>query len=302
MTLEPEKKERLEPIATPSLYPIQRSRKIETCGLYWVPVYSNPLHWRERQWLMAFFDELHTFLAEQHKLRQEAFLQMKLVAPLGVPKDLFHRHQMELMPRMGLSRKPGAQLPRIPTEEELEPILQGKKKFEFNDYVGDYCMWFLTRKERWRRELFLGFGGYTMLYLLPDLETVPPPIPNYPAIRENPVFSIFDVDALWETTFLLSDRFCKRSKEVFGRGLEDDLSFPGISFIIPRMNSKDFHDTQPAVIEEWFTVFDVFIQESPEDKGILIASKFSIDEALSDILRKLQSNQIDHPFLKKEPA
>jgi hypothetical protein len=302
MSLKVEGKSRLEPIDETSLYPIERSGKHESCSLYWIPVYTNPLSWKEQQWLMAFFDELHKFLTEQHKLRQEAFLQMKIVAPLGPPKDLFHRHQMELMPRMGLSRRPGAQLPPIPTEEDLEPILKGKKKFVFNDYVGDYCMWLLTRKERWRRSLFLGSGGYTMLYLLPDPKTVPPPIPNHPAIRANPVFSMFDVDGMWETTFLLSDKFCPSSKEVFGKGLEEEPSFPGISFIIPWVSSKELHDMEPVEIEEWFTVFDVFIQESSEDKGILIASKFNLDEALSNILKTLQSNEIDHSFLKKESA
>lgn len=126
--------------------PSNGHKKMEACALYWLPVYTSPLNWKEQKWLMAFFDELHQFLTEQHPLRQEAFLQMKLVAPQGLPKDLYHRHQMELMPRMGLSRKPGAQLPRIPREEDLKPVLEGKKKFVFSDYIADYCMWFLTRK------------------------------------------------------------------------------------------------------------------------------------------------------------
>lgn len=302
MDSENNRRNRLQNIEPLRLYPLVRSSKVQACALYWLPVYSSPLAWREKEWLMAFFDELHDVLVKKHKLRQESFLQMKLVAPLGAPKDLLHRNQMELMPLMGLSRKPGAKLPPIPTEEDLEPVLKGKKKFEFNDYVGDYCMWFLSRKERWRRDLFLGFGGYTMLYLAPDLKNAPPPIPDFPALRANPVFEKYDLDAMWETTFLLSDSFGPKSKGVFGKGFEEEPSFGGISFIIPLLNARNFLDAPGEVIDEWFTVFDVFIQESTDDTGILIASKFDLDEELSTILKTLRERNFEHPLAPREAA
>ena len=295
-------KSRPEPLAERSLYPLERSTKLQSCALYWVPVFSQPFAWKEQQWFMALFDRLHVFLADKHRLRQEAFLQMKLIAPLGEPKDLFHRHQMELMPRMGLSRKPGAALPKIPTEEDLAPVMKGKQKFVFNDYIGDYCFWFLTRKEQWRRNLFLGHGAYTMLYMPHDPKTTPPPVPDYPAFRANPVFAKFDVDALWETTHLLSDRFGPASKAVFGRGLEEDPSFAGLPFVIPRVNSRDLHNLEPNEMEEWFTIFDVLIQESPDDNGVLIASRHDLDEPLGQILEAMRSDRIDHPRLPSVPA
>ena len=251
---------------------------------------------------MALFDGLHKVLVEKHKLRQESFLPMKLAAPLGQVKDLLHKNQMKLIPIIGLGLKPGAKLPPIPTEEDLKPVMEGKKKFVFNDYVGDYSLWLLSRDEHWKRDLFLGYGGYTMLYMLPDPKTVPPPIPDYPGLRSMPIFSQIDVDSMWEITYLLSDEFCPKSKAVFGKGFEEDSNFDGTTFIIPLLNSRDLHDAAPGVIEEWLTVFDVFIQESPEDQGILIASKYDLDIELSVILKRLRDENVGHPFLAMEEA
>jgi len=39
---------------------------------------------------------------------------------------------------MGLGRKPNGKLPPIPTEEDIEPIMKGKAKSDFNEYVVAY--------------------------------------------------------------------------------------------------------------------------------------------------------------------
>lgn len=194
---------------------------------------------------MAFFDELHKILSEKHMLRQESFLQMKVAAAMRPAKDLLLGNQMKLIPIMGLALKPGAKLPPIPTEEDLKPVIEGKKKFIFNDYVGDYSMWLMARYERWKRSLFLGFGCYTMLYLLPDPKTVPPPIPDHPGIRSMPFFAENDVDGIWQITHLLSDDFCPRSKAVFGTNTDENSNFDSTSFIIPLLSAQDFLQAKP---------------------------------------------------------
>lgn len=299
METEATAKTHLELLEERPLHPLSRSSRTEACALYWMPVYSDPIEWREKQWLMAFFDELQKLLVEKYKLRQESFLQMKITAPIGAPKDLLHENQMKLIPIMGLGLKPGAKLPPIPTEEDLKPVIEGKKKFIFNDYVGDYSMWLMARDERWKRSLFLGFGGYTMLYLLPDPKTTPPPIPDHPGIRSMPFFAENNVDGMWEITHLLNDDFCPRSKVVFGTNIDQHSNLEGTTFIIPLLNAQDFLQATKQEIEKWFTVFDVFIQESRQDNGIIIASKFDLDEDLTRILKTLRENEIEHPYLKE---
>ena len=287
-------RKRLEPLPSQAIYPIKRATQMEVCALYWLPVQTVPPSWREKQWLMAFFDHLHEHLL-QRELRQESFLQMKLAAPLGEVKDLLHQNQLKLMPLMGLGRRPGVAIPRIPTEEDLEPIIKGKKKFVFDEHVPDYYLWFLTREERWRRELFLGYGGYTMIYLIADPACTPPSIPDYPGIRSMEIFQKFDPNAILETMFLLNGQLGEKSQAVFGKGLEDNPGLKTQNFVMPIMQARDFLDAKPEDIEEWFTVFDVYIQESPEDGGLLIAAKEDLDETLAEVLRQLREKEIFHP-------
>jgi hypothetical protein len=300
MSVEP-MRSRLEQLPNRSIYPLRRSSQLKTCALYWIPVERVPPSWRERQWLMAFFDQLHELLGKKG-LRQESFLQMKLAAPLGEVKDTLHRHQMKLIPIMGLSRRPGASMPPIPTEADLEPIIEGKKKFLFDEHVPDYSLWFLTRDERWRRDLFLGYGGYTMVYFKVDPACTPPKFPDYPGLRSMDIFKSFDVDAIIETTFLLEDQLGPKSRAVFGKGLEEDAGFESVSFIMPLMRACDFLDAKPEDLEEWFTVFDIYIHESPEDGGILIASKEDLDETIIETLDQVRELQIFHPLYPNETA
>src|ERR1700743_732164 len=100
-------RKRLDPLASQPIYPLKRASQMDVCALYWLPVEAVPPSWREKQWLMVFLDHLHELLL-QRELRQEAFLQMKLAAPLGEVKDTLHQHQLKLMPLMGLGRRPGA--------------------------------------------------------------------------------------------------------------------------------------------------------------------------------------------------
>jgi len=295
--MEISRKSRLETVEEVDLEPLRRARRMEACALYWIPVYMEPLGEPEQHWLMTFFDALHNVLTEVHFLQQESFLQMKTVAPLGKPKELLHKHQTNLMPISGLGLRPGAKLPPVPTEEDLQPIMEGKKKFVFNDYVGDYSLWLLARDERWKRNLFLGYGGYTMLYLPPDPKTEAPPLPDYPGMRSMPLFTQYDVEGLWKMAHLLGGEFGSKSKAVFGKNFRDDPSYDGTAFIIPLMNSKDYFQAGTDEVQEWFSVFDVLIQESVEDRGILLASKMDLDKELSEILRNMREKRIDHPFL-----
>ena len=299
-TTKKEPRSRLDPIPEQGMLPIRKSTEVTVCSLYWIPVSDVPVYGREMYWLRRFFDELHVVLTKENKLRQESFLQMKLASPLGHVKDTLHKNQMRLMPLMGLGRKPQGKLPPIPTEEDLEPIMKGKAKFDFNEYVADYIFWFLERDEQWKRELFLGYGGYTMIYLPPDPATTPPPIPDYPAVREMQAFKHFDMDSLWQATFLLGDSFREKSKKVFGKGLEEEASFEGLTFILPYWRARDFQAVPADELAEWFTVFDVFITESPDDRGILVVSKDDLDTVLIEIMEKMRQDGDFHPLYEVE--
>lgn len=294
------KRERLEPIPSRTIYPFHRATRTESCALYWIPVTDFPVTDPEREWLMMLVDELQQLAVSKYKLRQEAFLQVKLVTE-GKLKDHLQRNQSQLMPLMGLSRRPGTSFPPIPTEEDLEPIMKGKKKFIFNEHIADYCFWLLNKRERWRRELFFGHGGLTLLFLPPDPKTTPPQLPITAAMREMSVFQNFNIEELVETAFALSDDFGPRSKQILGGGLEDNPQFAGLSFIVPLLSTRDFLQAQPEEIEEWFQLFDFYLNESVQDSGIVFASKQDLDEDIAAILLKMKEAGNPHPFYAEAP-
>ncbi len=41
-------KSRLQPVDNVVLYPIERSADMQSCALYWLPVFTDPLAWKER--------------------------------------------------------------------------------------------------------------------------------------------------------------------------------------------------------------------------------------------------------------
>lgn len=61
-----------------------------------------------------------------------------------------------------------------------------------------------------------------------------------------------------------------------------------MSFILPHLSADDFFNRSAEECETWFQVFDIYIRESPDDKGILLASKIDIEEILTGILKQMR--------------
>jgi len=73
-----------------------------------------------------------------------------------------------------------------------------------------------------------------------------------------------------------------------------------LTFIIPYWKASDFLAATPDDLAQWFEVFDVFIAESPDDRGILFASKDSLDHVLTEILEKMRQDGEPHPVFDLE--
>ncbi len=91
------------------LLPWHRAHDIQDLFLYWMPVTSFPISQSQRDWLMTFFDRFKTLMSERQGLRQELFLQFKVIRPALVKP--FTATELEFNPILGLSRRPGDVLP-----------------------------------------------------------------------------------------------------------------------------------------------------------------------------------------------
>jgi hypothetical protein len=295
----PEEKSRLTPIdRSRDLLPWRKAERVASCSLYWMPVRGYPMPAEQKQWLMVFLDRLAELLGKQQGVQPEVFLQFKVIYP-----DLlqtFTDNSFDLYPFMGLSRRPGSELPPPPTmEKDVVPIQQGKKKFDFGEFIGDYCYWFVFKDDHRQREMFLGHGGMSILYLKPDPKAQAAPVKISPKVRANPKFGgfleQFNVDKVIGSTGSLQHEFLAKSKKLFGAGLEKRAEWRGLLFIIPLLRTSDFFDRPEQERQSWFQVFDYYVNESPEDKGILFAAKGDFDQTLIDMLRQMRDDGLRYP-------
>ncbi|HUA85894.1 MAG TPA: hypothetical protein VMB85_18680 [Bryobacteraceae bacterium] len=284
---------RLTPADTSAqLAPWRRAHQLTRCSLYWIPVKAFPMPLTQKTWLLRFLDRLASTLLEEFQLRREIFLQYKTVVEVA---EAFQRTSLEFMPNLGLSRRPGAAVRGPATVEELKEFKESGKEFNLNDYVPDYCYWFLKKSGAKQLETFWGHGGISMIFIKPDPATSPPPLPFSAAFREKSrIFKAMDVDGIWESAFALSDGFQAKSKELFGAGLENG-PYSGIRFILPVLQSSDFFIQPEPEFAKWFQVFDLYIRESPEDAGVLLASKSDLDETLIALLEKMREDGLAYP-------
>lgn len=249
---------------------VQAEEQQLSCALYWLPVSGWPARAAERAWLLEFFTRFQAELESSASLRGEVFLEYKSVQ--GELVDEFFRYTQKNLKLMGMARHPGEPLPAFPSPEEIRRLLEGKREVDVRDWVAEFTYWFVAKQPQRQRELFLGHGGMTHLFLPPDPKTKAPKIPFTPALRASlPIFQEFDVDAIHASTYALTDRFLKQSKVLFGEGMENRPEYPGITFILPLLDTAHFFTADPELHARWFSLFDVYLRESPNDKGVLLA-------------------------------
>lgn len=247
----------------------------------------------QRSWIIEFLNRFSTVLANELQLRAEMFLQVKVIE--GELSRRFQASANQFVPMMGLGLQPGEALPPIPTSDDFQPIVEGKVKFDFRKSIGDYCFWFLDKSGPQQREMFWGTGGMLTLYLKPDPKTIPPKLPFSERNRKHAVFQAMNVDALFASMYSLMDSFPPRSKELFGGKLKDDPQFSGLLFITPLLSTHHFFQRPDEEIKSWFDLFEVYVSESPRDRGILIASKSDLDEPLIRVLNSMRENGLVYP-------
>ncbi len=289
-----ERLRRLTPAARQSdLAPWQRAEKLTRVFLYWIPVHSFPVPIPQRQWLLRFFDLLAEILKERHQLRTEVFLQYKTVVPLRIP---FLKNSREFVPMMGMIRSPGAAISPILSQHDVDEMVEGRKKFNFDEFVSDYAYWFVHKDGKKQREQFWGHGGMIMISLKADAATIPPELSIPQAWREKlEVFKVFDVDRAVADACSLKDGFLKKSKELFGAGLENEAQFRGLSFVLPLLKSGDFFAQPAEECGKWFQLFDVYVNESPADGGVILATGPDFEDTLIEVLKKMQEEGLTYP-------
>ena len=121
-----------------------------------------------------------------------------------------------------------------------------------------------------------------------DVPELPPHIKDHPSMAK---FKSVDVKTEVQVAERLGSDFGKKSKELFGEPLKDLAIFPSLPFVLPQWSSSTFFDAGPEEIEALFSLCKLYIQESADDKGILIAAADDLDKTIATIIQQLKTEQ-----------
>lgn len=281
------------------LLPWRKAESLTRCHLYWMPC-EFPIESRQKSWILTCLNEISQALAKR-TLVSQTFLQVNVIHP-HLLND-FVKTAKEFTPFFGLSRQPAAPLPALPDMKYIEDLQKGRQSWKFGDRLPDYCYWFIGRQEEKQRELFLGHGGMTIMFVKGDPENAPPPPPRPipPGVARSPIFA--PILKQWnpsqgqQTATSLKAPFLKKSKEFFGHGLEEDPQYPGLIYILPLLTSADFFQQPDTEAKSWFETFDVYCRESTVDRGLILASKEDLNDTLIAIVAKLKDQSLRYPEL-----
>jgi hypothetical protein len=314
-------------ISTPvdRLLPWRWAESLSYCNLLWIPVKFDAIPDGQKEWLLSFFLKLSNRLEETHQLHGEHFMQLQTIDDNSGIRQQFMNEMLKETPLIGLSRRPHQQEAAPPATEDIEAFAKKKRQFRAYDYAPASAYWFLDRNDAALRQRYLGYGGLTILYRKqghanePDkpavTATMPLMIPAFlrrdPAIkqlvgdldlkkpekmpaflRDHPsmkqVFNTFDVNSMKEKNGLALSPFRDQSKEIFGGGIQRDLKFEALPFILPRLSSQDFFAHTEIQVRGWFDLFDVYAAESPEDEGIIMACRDDLTAMIATVIEEMR--------------
>ena len=320
------KSEEIVRVDSKTLLPWRWAESMRSCSLFWIPVNLRSIPRGQREWLLEFFTRLSAHLFEASGLQAEHFMQMPVIDENERLRKEFLDSMMKEYPMLGRCWLPRGKQPIPASDQEVELLASKKKEFRPYDYAPQQAWWFLGRDADALRGRYLGYGGLTVFFRKPDAEenivVVPPPaetqmiipkflrnhpglkilledfnpqkpnqipgfIRNHPAMKQ--VFSVFDVDKAHEKKKALMSPFRDQTKEIFGVGISRDLEYEGILFVLPKLASQDFFAQTDQQIRHWFEVFDIYINESPEDQGIILACKDNLTSLIASSVGEMRS-------------
>jgi hypothetical protein len=277
--------------------PWVRARNLLTCQLYWMPVREFPVGTLQRRWLIRFYELLLARLTDKQGLAPELFLQMKSISDNH--RNLFIQTSRRFHPLFGLGRFPGRALPAPPDKKYAEDLGKGRIQYDPKSLQPDYAYWFLEKHAAEQLALFVGLGGITALFMKPEEPPEPIVKPKPETIHDPKMRAMVEqapLDEMMGRLQSLQSPFLKKSKETFAADLVEDPQYPGWIFVLPLFGTAGFLNASEEDIGRWFSLFDVYLRESMEDGGMLLASKNDLEQDLEAVLQQMREEGATYPL------
>ena len=198
----------------------------------------------DRALLNGFVSRMVAAACLGHKLHQEVFAQLiPLAAIQQMPR--MTDHAREWQPIMGLGIWPDREPPTALTKGDFLKLLPGQRP-----RTAKYKLCRISASEKAREQAWASLLGTGALLLILTQDD--------------------------------SAVFLKKTKDVLLPPIKDE-SFRHSSFYVPLVECKSFDSARPEQLQSWFCGASLYIRESTEDHGLLIASR----EPLRPVLESL---------------
>ena len=210
-----------------------------------LPATKFPVPEREYSAIRGFLNKFMAMLTARWKLSLEVFIQLEQFDDQAA-RDAFRPHAASWIPEVGLGVWPDRDPPAIWTQDEfMEATAEGKRPRPLM-----YQVFRITASKKARshaHEVLLPFGSLVEFMTRKDFEAL-----------------------------------AAQAEEVLLPTIQDP-SFTCFPFYVPLLEAKTLTSGSVRQLEAWFCGASVYIRESFEDNGILIAAS----EPLTPVLEEL---------------
>jgi hypothetical protein len=247
-------------IAEQDLYPVQKLHLSTPQSIYLLPVSKFPLPPAELNRERKFCESLISHVQRvKSGLQLEVIVKQSYLYPDLI--DYFVDKALQWLPRQGVAVVPHKPPPHVPTKEEIEGV----------DIKS------------------IDLGSQRNIDLGPELTfQICDPAGKeecYKTMLGHGAVNIF-------LSGLKGEDLYGRWEEVFGRVVTDP-TFRVMPFFAPLFGVKSFQEVPADEINTWFETFDLYIGESADDKGIIIAAAENLDPIIANLVKGFLNSEID---------
>jgi hypothetical protein len=236
----------------------------ENWSLYWLPVkFSNKRDTVADVRFMDFFMRLLALFQTGPKLHEYSFIESQILHPYLLRR--FVLDALEYFPLGAIGFRPEEGPSKMPDYDDAMSVDPGKtykmlqekqQNFGMEDVFPNAppILYYLPAGHEKARQQMTGRGGYS--YVLSKLN---------------------------QTAFF------EKTKEMLARNTDDEVLLR-LPMVAPTLSAASFARAKRADLETWFSVLDLYVQESPRDKGVLIASNRCLDDEIAELVIAAQLN------------
>jgi hypothetical protein len=233
---------------------IERLSGIPKGDVYLLPVSQYPLPQSELNVMSMFIDSLvENFQSVHGRLSLEVIIRQTCIYT-GL-LDTFVDNAPQWMPEQGLAVIPHKPPPHMPSRDEMErinPMLMNQHSVEEVIDIPEFV--FRITDEVGKEQCCKTMAGHGALNII--------------------------------LTKLTSKNLKQVWKELFGKRVTD-RAFRNMRSYIALFGAQSFQSATESDLSSWFESFELYVGESKEDRGIVIASRRNIEDIIERLAEEL---------------